>query len=97
VTYRVIVRPLAERDLMDATAWYDLRRSGLGEEFLDSFDELQARLERMPLIYPVVYRGVRRAVLRRFPYLVYFLVRDEVVFVTACLHAARDPRLIRRR
>jgi plasmid stabilization system protein ParE len=97
VTYRVIVRPLAERDLLDAKAWYDLRRPGLGREFLDTFDELQARLEHTPLIYPVVYRGVRRAVLRRFPYLVYFVVRGESVSVTACLHAARDPRLMRRR
>jgi hypothetical protein len=67
VTYTVIVRPLAERDILDATTWYDLRRPGLGAEFLDTFEELQSRLERTPTIYPVVHRGVRRAVLRRFP------------------------------
>jgi plasmid stabilization system protein ParE len=97
VTYQVIVRPLAERDLLDASAWYDLRRPMLGGEFLDAFAELQARLEHTPFIYPEVYLGVRRAVLRRFPYLVYFVVRGQSVLVAACLHAARDPGLIRRR
>jgi len=97
VNYQVIVRPLAERDILDAKVWYDLRRPGLGSEFLDTFDELQGRLERTPFIYPVVYRGMRRAVLRRFPYLVYFVVSGDTVSVTACLHAARDPRLIGRR
>jgi plasmid stabilization system protein ParE len=97
VTYRVIVRPLAERDIVDAKTWYDLRRPGLGSEFLDTLDELEERLEQTPLIYPVVYRGMRRAVLRRFPYLVYFIVRGQTVSVTACLHAARDPRLIESR
>ena len=67
VNYQVIVRPLAERDILDAKAWYDLRRPGLGSEFLDTLDELQGRLKRTPLVYPVVYRGMRRAVLRRFP------------------------------
>lgn len=97
MTYRVVLRLLAERDLLDAAVWYDLRRPGLGTEFLETFDDLQERLEQSPLIYPVVYRGQRRAVLRRFPYLVYFTVRDGTVTVTACLHAARDPRLIRGR
>jgi plasmid stabilization system protein ParE len=97
VTYRVIVRPLAERDLLDAKTWYDLRRPRLGTEFLDTFDELRDRLERTPLIYPVVHRGVRRAVLRRFPYLVYFAIRGQTVSVIACLHAARDPQVIRTR
>ena len=95
--HRVIVRPLAERDLLDASGWYELRKVGLGGEFLDAFADLQDRLGRTPFIYPEVYRGVRRAVLRRFPYLVYFVVRGQSVQITACLHAARDPRLIRRR
>ena len=97
MTYRVIVRPLAERDLLDAKTWYDQRRPGLGSEFLDTFDELRDRLERTPLIYPAVYRGLRRAVLRRFPYLVYFALHGQTVSVIACLHAARDPEVIRRR
>ena len=97
MTYTVVVRPLAERDILEAKTWYDLRRPGLGGEFLDAFAELQSLLEQTPTIYPVVHRGVRRAVLRRFPYLVYFVVRGQKVFVVACLHGARDPRLARRR
>ena len=69
MTYPVIIRGLAERDLEEASGWYDLQRMGLGAEFLDAVTELIRRLAENPASYPVVNKETRRAVLRRFPYL----------------------------
>lgn len=94
MSHRLIVRPLAEEDLLDIQRWYDAQQGGLGGEFRQSVDELLQRLRDNPLMYPAVYRGLRRAVLRRFPYLVYFTVESEVVSIVACLHGKRRPGLV---
>jgi len=46
----------------------------------------------MPERYPLVRGSARRALLRRFPYAIYFVATPELVSVFACLHARRDPR-----
>jgi len=47
---------------------------------------------RHPLRYPVVRRNTRRALLRRFPYAVFFRTYDEIVVIVACMHGRRNPR-----
>jgi len=44
-----------------------------------------------PLQFPIVFRNVRRALLRRFPCALFFVVEDETLFVIACFDASRDP------
>ena len=80
-----------------AEDWYNGQQSGLGTEFRDTIDDLLGRLAENPRIYPRVYGEVHRAVLRRFPYVVYFLVDDFEVVVLAVLHSRRDPRIHRER
>lgn len=94
---RLLVRPLAERDLREAQEWYDEQRPGLGEEFRAAVDLQFGRILERPRMYPVIYRDVRRAIVRRFPHLVYFGMSGDDVVVLACLHSSRDQRLLRYR
>jgi plasmid stabilization system protein ParE len=50
------------------------------------------RLSIRPEAMPVAYRGARRALLRRFPYAVYYSVTEGTVEVQAVLHTRRNPR-----
>jgi len=88
----MIIRPEAEADLISARAWYERQREGLGAAFLLCVEEVLARIGRTPEIYPVVYRDIRRALTRRFPYAVYYYVASNEVVVLGILHARRDPR-----
>ncbi len=54
-----------------------------------------ARLAETPLISPVVYREVRRAVLHRFPFLVWYEIAGSVVHVLACTHGRTHPRKVK--
>ena len=92
--YRLIIRPLAERDLREAQLWYEEQRPGLGADFRAAVDNAFERLAENPHLYPVVYRGLRRAVMRRFPYLIYFAVQKDAVRAVACWHGKRDPNQI---
>ncbi|HKI86818.1 MAG TPA: type II toxin-antitoxin system RelE/ParE family toxin [Thermoanaerobaculia bacterium] len=97
MSYDVVVRALAERDLEAAEDWYNRQRPGLGREFREIVSALFDRLSENPQIYPCVHQAVRRAVLRRFPYLVYFVVEDARVVILACLDSRRDPQVHRER
>lgn len=86
----VIVRPGAQADIREAALWYESRRPGLGSEFTLRFDALVERIAQNPLQFPEIGSGVRRALLQRFPYAIYFLVAADPV-VIAVLHQRRHP------
>jgi plasmid stabilization system protein ParE len=88
----LVVRPRAKLDVDDAYAWYEEQRVGLGDELLLEIDTtLEAILQR-PMSFPEVESNVRRALVKRFPYGVYFVVEDAQIVVFAIYHAKRDPR-----
>ena len=91
MTRQFILRPRAEHDIQSAFEWYESQRSGLGEEFLVALRERLEALRAHPEASPVLYRGVRRAVVSRFPYLIFYVVRPERDVVLAVLHHARNP------
>ena len=90
----VIVRAEAEADLAEAYQWYEQQVRDLGGEFLLCVDAVMASIERNPQLYPVVYKGIiRRALMRRFPYGVFFVEGERSVSVIAVTHAKRNPRV----
>jgi toxin ParE1/3/4 len=58
---------------------------------MDSVDEALTRVVRNPLIYPIVYRNLRRAVVRRFPFAVFYDVTEDEIRVIAVFHSRRNP------
>lgn len=78
---KVVLRRAAERDLEQAAAWYDKQRSALGAEFLDSARERMAGVAENPEAYPVIVRDIRRALLRRFPYGLFYIIEPKRIVV----------------
>lgn len=94
----LIIRPLAEADVQEASDWYEEREPGLGSQFVDEISDALVRVRRKPLQFPDIGRGMRRALLRRFPYAIYFILRDEnKVTVLAVLHQHRNPNVWKKR
>lgn len=87
----VVLGPAAQAEVRDAVAWYELRQAGLGRTFLAELDGLMARISENPNQFPAIWRNVRRAMMRHFPYGLYFLIRPDVVQVIACFHSSRNP------
>ena len=88
---RLDVRPEAELDALEAVSWYDGERNGLGLEFLTELRATFARIEESPQHYPLVFHECRRAILRRFPFGVFFIVETGVATVLAITHSHRHP------
>jgi plasmid stabilization system protein ParE len=92
VSLKVYLRPEAEADIEDAATWYDRQRKGLGQEFLDDVLVALDTISENPNIYPVVHRQSRRAVVRRFPFGIFYRVDEDSVVVLAVMHGSRHPR-----
>lgn len=88
---RLVAQPAADRDIEGAFGWYESERAGLGLEFLDELRRVYVRVADGPLTYREIRSGIRRALLRRFPYAVYFAVERDAVVILAVLHARRSP------
>ena len=91
MTDNVIVRPEAEREIQEAFDWYEERSEGLGTEFLRAADACLSGVRRNPDAYQAVHNEVRRALLRKFPYALFYLVRADTIIVLACFHVKRSP------
>lgn len=86
------VRSEAEQDLEDAAEWYEEQRTGLGREFLDEIFRSLRQVAEHPKLYPTVHRGTHRALIRRFPFGVFYRVEAGFIIVVAVMHGSRDPR-----
>jgi plasmid stabilization system protein ParE len=88
----VIFTPRACAELIDAQDWYENEARGLGRRFRVALDTVVQRMSVSPSQFPVIYKNVRRALLRRFPYALMFVIEaDETLSVIACFHGSRDP------
>ena len=95
--YRLVAEPRAELDVAAAYQWYESEQAGLGREFLEELRNAYDRIVEEPLRYQAVRSGIRRALIRRFPYAVYFAVDSDAVVVLAVLHVSRNPAEWQRR
>jgi plasmid stabilization system protein ParE len=97
MTYALRIRSEAELDIQDAYQYYEERESGLGSEFVRAVDACLSKVARNPSAYPLVHRQIRRGLIRRFPYGIFYVIEGSTVVVLACFHAKRDPKAWRDR
>lgn len=91
------IRPEAEEEAREAARWYEGEAPGLGAAFLEVLQQILDAAVDNPYRFPVVHRDVRRALLKRFPYGVFFRIRPKTIKVLGIVHLARDPDRWRKR
>lgn len=95
MTYELRYLPEVEEDTISACAWYEEQSTGLGDEFLRVFYGRSHQLIRQPFSGRKVFNTLRRCLLPRFPYALYYKVAKGQIIVFGLFHCARDPRRIK--
>jgi plasmid stabilization system protein ParE len=88
----LIILPQAEKDIEEAYDWYQERELGLGEEFLRCIDASIQTIARNPEIYVFAHEKYRRALVRRFPYAIFYEYFEETITVYAVFHCSQDSK-----
>ena len=84
--YWIILTSPAKADINSAVNWYQLRDPETATRFLSQTRITISRIRKYPYRFSVFRGIVRRALVPRFPYSVYYSLRNELVFVLAVLH-----------
>ena len=87
----------AEAELAEARVWYGLQRDGLDAALMRRIDETLRRIVEAPNTYPLVYRQLRRAVVRQFPFAIFYEPTPDEIRVFAVYHSRRDPKRLKSR
>jgi plasmid stabilization system protein ParE len=93
VISRLIITPAAELDLAESRDWYESTRLGLSKDFQLAVDAIFNQIARHPEAFTPMERGVRRALLSRFPHAVLYRSQVDAIQVIAVLHTSRNPRI----
>ncbi len=83
--------PEALEEYQQATLYYDERRRGLGTRFVLEVESAIHKLLQHPKRYPSIDDGIRRCLLRTFPYGVLYSIEPEFVLIVAIMHSSREP------
>ena len=94
---RVVFRPEARAEVLEAQNWYESRAVGLGLEFARVVDAAVASAARNPETFAYVAGTCRRALLRKFPFSLVFRVRGDELLVIAVFHHRRNPSQLTQR
>lgn len=88
----VTIHPEAEAEVEESSDFYETRRIGLGADFETEVQAAIARVALMPTGFPRHGKtGYRKAFVSRFPYTIFFLEMDDVIWVAAVAHQRRQP------
>jgi plasmid stabilization system protein ParE len=92
------LRRVAEKEFDGSIAYYENEREGLGQEFRTTIEQYFQRIADHPEWFPKIRGEVRRAVvLRRFPFVIHFLIEAERIVILSVFHTSREPEQLKYR
>ena len=83
--------------MTEASRFYESVANGLGPDFLEDVQRVIDALCEYPELGRPVGRGLRRALLRKFPYSLFYAVDSDEILVVAVAHQRRRPGYWRKR
>ncbi len=90
-------RRMAQSEFDSAVIWYDEQQAGIGDESASAVEQVLDEIALHPYRFPIVLNDVRQAPVSRFPFCIYYRVRDGRVVVISVFHTSRDPAVWKNR
>jgi toxin ParE1/3/4 len=82
----------ARTEFISAAQWYEEQRKGLGAQFVLVVEAKLNYIRKSPEVFPITYQEYRRALVKRFPFAIFFEVVGDSVHVLGIYHTSREPR-----
>ena len=93
MSFSLEVQSEAIIDIQNAFEWYEMRREGLGFEFIEEVENGFGKICQQPQFYTSISPDFRRFKIERFPYLIVYEIEDDTVIVNSVRHGSRKPNL----
>ena len=89
--YSLQFHRLVRDEVSDAYRYYQSQKPKLGDTFLEALDDIFNQIIDNPNLFPRDFEGVQKALLRKFPFSIYFEIIEEQIFVYSVFHQSRNP------
>ena len=94
MSYKVSVRPEAQIEFNQSLDWYEQRRIGLGQQYVESIDSAIHSISKSPELSALVHKDVRCKSVQKFPYQIYYrILNEETVEVLSIFHVRQHPSI----
>jgi toxin ParE1/3/4 len=97
VTLQIVVSREARADITEAVVWLRKASPSLPRRFRLELETAYAVILEHPEVHPIVHKHVRRALLHRFPYSVFYLIEPPGILIVGVVHQARDEAIWKQR
>ncbi len=97
MAYSLDFHPEAEAEFDGALYWFKEQRDGLEQEFFEDYLAVEHRIADTPHQFPTVLDHIRRANFPRFPYSIFFEIRQNSIFIFSIFHQSRNPGALKNR
>ncbi len=81
----------AEIEMLEASAYYEMQAENLGVNFLDIIESAVAEIAENPETWPEIDQGIRRRLVRRFPYSILYTIHENEIIIVAVMHQKQKP------
>ena len=83
----------AHEEYINAYEWYEERRSGLGDRFMQKTEERLLQISNHPEYFGKRNGNFREVKVEDFPYIIVyeFFKRKQIIHITAIYHHKRNP------
>ena len=92
MTYQVIIRNRAQVEIAEIMQWYEEQEEGLGGYFLLCLDASIEGMRRYPTAPRIICHEYRRFFVRKFPVGIYYIVRENKIYVDVVEPFPRNPK-----
>jgi len=90
--FNIEISEYAHVEIDDAREFYNLQKDGLGDDFKYDVFLAITNIATFPNLYPNINTNVKRCLLHRFPYSIFYAIREQSVVILSVAHQHRKPR-----
>ncbi|MEK6646795.1 MAG: type II toxin-antitoxin system RelE/ParE family toxin [Candidatus Firestonebacteria bacterium] len=81
----------AEEEMLNAAIFYEAQAHNLGKDFLRIIEITLHDISKNPLRWSIVNYGIRRRLIKRFPYSILYKLNGNHIIIVAIMHLHRRP------
>ncbi|MBK9332424.1 MAG: type II toxin-antitoxin system RelE/ParE family toxin [Ignavibacteria bacterium] len=97
LVYHILLRPEVYSDLKESFQWYSDQHEILGMEFIEQIESCFERIKSNPYSYQLIKKNLRRAIVRKFPFGIFYQIENNEIIIFAIFHLSRLPGNVKRR
>lgn len=83
--------PEARVEYLEAAAFYEKSRRGVGAEFSREIESAIGRIIEAPERWRITKQDVRHYLAHKFPYAIFYTIEQDFILIIAVAHGSREP------